>query len=139
MNNWAMLSGDDISESGEIKGVAAVAAVSASSCEPAIDLENFHFDVMAKRKRTNLFVTFEREKITAYAFHTRVKSTAADLRGGPREDKLTIVKQGRQPAAIHESLLHYVEINLSPAGDALDLVHGRELRVNDLLCLGSKT
>jgi hypothetical protein len=31
LNNWAMLSGDDISESGEIKGVAAVAAGSASS------------------------------------------------------------------------------------------------------------
>jgi hypothetical protein len=26
MNDWAMLSGDDISESGELKGVAAVAA-----------------------------------------------------------------------------------------------------------------
>jgi hypothetical protein len=31
LNDWAMLSGDDISESGESKGVAAVAAGSASS------------------------------------------------------------------------------------------------------------
>jgi hypothetical protein len=31
LNDWAMLSGDDIDESGEIKGVAAVAAGSATS------------------------------------------------------------------------------------------------------------
>ena len=96
---------------------------------PAVNIADFNFRVRTKSERLNWNIALNAEQVAGNTMQFRLHRDPINNSPRSGEAKLALVIKAWHIIPTNSAAFHYIEINLSPTNNPLDLGNGVQLRL----------